>query len=115
MFDIFTVFNWIKNKFNSKDVLLLFLLFIGFLVTRLINLEKLPIFGDEGIYIHWAKTAWHDASWRFVSLTDGKQPLQTWGTIPLLKLFPTNALLAGRLFSVITGLIAFAGIFNLLF
>jgi len=80
-----------------------------------VNLEQLPIFNDEGIYIHWAKIAWHDASWRFISLTDGKQPLQTWGTIPFLKLFPNNALFAGRLFSVSTGLFALAGMFTLLY
>lgn len=109
------VIRFIKNNLNRQD-----LLFIGgiiglFLFTRLINIEKFPIFNDEGIYIQWAKTAWHDASWRFISLTDGKQPLQTWGTIPLLKLFPNNALLAGRLFAVSTGFVSLVGVFSLLF
>ncbi len=115
MFDIFHTLKWLKKQFNKTDILILALLIVLFLFTRLINLEKFPIFGDEGIYIHWAKTAWHDASWRFVSLTDGKQPLQTWGTIPFLKLFPTNALLAGRLFSVTTGFIGLVGMFGFLF
>lgn len=86
-----------------------------FFLTRLINLDKFPIFSDEGIYIRWAKVAWQDAQWRFISLTDGKQPLQTWGTIPLLKFFPDNALLAGRLFGVIGGFISLAGFFVLAF
>jgi 4-amino-4-deoxy-L-arabinose transferase-like glycosyltransferase len=90
-----------------------FILF--YLATRLIRLDQFPIFTDEGIYIRWAKIAWHDASWRFISLTDGKQPLQTWATIPFLKLFPNNLLLAGRLFSVTTGFISLIGIFCLLF
>jgi 4-amino-4-deoxy-L-arabinose transferase-like glycosyltransferase len=47
---------------------------------------------------------------RFISLTDGKQPLQTWGTIPFLKLFADNLLLGGRLYAVMNGFIAFAGI-----
>ncbi|MBI3366081.1 glycosyltransferase family 39 protein [Candidatus Roizmanbacteria bacterium] len=115
MFDIVNILKWLKKHFGKADILMLGVLIVFFLFTRLVNLEKFPIFGDEGIYIHWAKTAWNDASWRFVSLTDGKQPLQTWGTIPLLKLFPTNALLAGRLFSVATGFIGLVGMFSFLF
>src|SRR3989344_1460446 len=115
MFDIFAVISWVKKNFSKKDFLLILILLIVYFSTRLFNLDKFPIFSDEGIYIHWAKVAWHDASWRFISLTDGKQPLQTWGTIPFLKLFPDNALLAGRLFSVITGFAALIGMFTLLF
>jgi 4-amino-4-deoxy-L-arabinose transferase-like glycosyltransferase len=115
MFQIESIISWVKKHLHLIDVLIISFLVLLFLFTRLVNLDKFPIFGDEGIYIHWAKTAWRDASWRFVSLTDGKQPLQTWGIIPFLKLFPTNALLAGRLFSVTTGFIGLAGMFGLLF
>ena len=115
MFDIFAVISWVKKNFSKKDFLLILILLIVYFSTRLFNLDKFPIFSDEGIYIHWAKVAWHDASWRFISLTDGKQPLQTWGTIPFLKLFPDNALLAGRLFSVATGLAGLIGMFTLLY
>src|SRR3990172_12734716 len=103
MFNIFNIFVWIKKSFSKKDFLLLILLIFIYLLTRLYNLDQFPIFSDEGIYVRWAKVAWHDASWRFISLTDGKQPLQTWGIIPFLKFFPQNPLLAGRLFSVATG------------
>jgi len=115
MFDISTVLSFIKRKLTKKDWILLTFVSILYFVTRLYNIKLLPIFNDEGIYIHWAKVAWHDASWRFISLTDGKQPLQTWGTIPFLKLFPNDALLAGRLFSVATGFAALVGIFLLLY
>lgn len=115
MFDIFKIFSFLKKTFSRKDVLLIVFLIGLYFLTRLINLDKFPIFSDEGIYIRWAKVAWHDASWRFISLTDGKQPLQTWGTIPFLKLFPDNALLAGRLFAVATGFVALTGIFLILF
>ncbi len=115
MFHLETIISWVKKNFRLVDILIIISLVLLFFFTRLTNLDKFPIFGDEGIYIHWAKTAWRDASWRFVSLTDGKQPLQTWGTIPFLKLFPTNALLAGRLFSVSTGFIGLVGIFSFLF
>lgn len=115
MFDIFSVIKFIKSKITLKDCLLIGILLLLFFASRLINLDKFPIFTDEGIYIHWAKLAWHDASWRFVSLTDGRQPLQTWGTIPFLKLFPDNSLLSGRLFAVTTGLGALSGLFILLY
>ncbi len=114
MFDVFELPVFLQKTFSKKEVWLIFLLICLYFITRLINLEKFPIFTDEGIYIHWAKIAWHDASWRFISLTDGKQPLQTWGTIPFLKFFPNNPLLAGRLFSVSTGFIALVGVFTLL-
>lgn len=115
MFDVFSLIKFIKSKLTFKDWFIIGIFIILFLATRLINLDKFPIFTDEGIYIHWAKLAWHDASWRFVSLTDGRQPLQTWGTIPFLKLFPDNALLGGRLFAVTTGLGALSGLFILLY
>lgn len=108
------ILTFIKKNFSKKDLLFFLIIIVLFLITRLINIENFPIFNDEGIYIQWAKTAWKDASWRFISLTDGKQPLQTWGTIPFLKLFPNNALLAGRLFAVSTGFVAFIGVFSLL-
>ncbi len=115
MFDLFRMVYWLKKNFAARDILIISILILIFCLTRLINLDKFPIFSDEGIYIHWAKVAWHDAAWRFVSLTDGKQPLQTWGTIPFLKLFPDNALLAGRLFSVASGFAGLVGMISLLF
>ncbi len=115
MFDLVKLIEFLRKNFTIKDIIFIALLFILFFATRLINLEIFPIFTDEGIYIHWAKVAWRDASWRFISLTDGRQPLQTWGTIPFLKLFPENALLAGRLFAVATGFTALLGTFTLNF
>lgn len=115
MFDIFNIVKYVKSKFLFKDFLFIGFIIALFFFTRLINLDKLPIFTDEGIYIRWAKVAWHDPAWRFISLTDGRQPLQTWGTIPFLKLFPNNALLAGRLFAVSTGFLALTGLFSLTF
>src|SRR3989339_566088 len=115
MFDVSKIFSFFKKNFNRKDFLLGLGLVALFFLSRIIFLDKLPIFSDEGIYIHWARIAWHDASWRFISLTDGRQPLQTWGTIPFLKLFPQNLLFGGRMFSVATGFISLTGVFSLLF
>lgn len=115
MFNIYSILSFLRKKFTKTDSLILFSVALAYFATRLIRLTSFPIFSDEGIYIRWAKVAWHDATWRFISLTDGKQPLQTWGTIPFLKLFPDNALLAGRLFSVFSGFGALIGIGVLLY
>ena len=115
MFDIFNILTSFKKNFKKTDIYIILSLLALFLITRLTNLTLHPIFSDEGIYIHWAKVAWHDASWRFISLTDGKQPLQTWATIPFLKIFADDMLLAGRLFAVSGGLIALTGAFSLFY
>ncbi len=114
MFDIFKIFIFLKKQFRKYDLIILTVILALYFITRLVNLSNFPIFTDEGIYINWAKTAWHDASMRFISLTDGKQPLQTWLTIPFLKIFPNQPLFAGRLFGVLSGFISLAGIFVLL-
>ncbi|MBI2051206.1 hypothetical protein HYT33_00385, partial [Candidatus Roizmanbacteria bacterium] len=109
MLNIEGVLSFLKKQFKRRDLLILAVLVVAFFATRLINLDQFPIFTDEGIYIRWAKVAQRDATWRFISLTDGKQPLQTWATIPLIKFLPNNILLAGRLFSVISGFGALVG------
>jgi len=113
MLNLFELLAKIKREFSKKELFSILLLTVVFFATRLIYLDRFPIFTDEGIYIHWANLAWHDASWRFVSLTDGRQPLQTWGTIPFLKLFPDNLLLGGRLFGVFSGFFGLIGMYVL--
>ena len=113
MFSLQKILQWFRRNLSLKDWGLILIIIILFLATRLILLDKFPIFTDEGIYINWAKIAKVDASWRFISLTDGKQPLQTWFTIFFLKFFPDNPLLAGRLFAVLGGAAALKGLFFL--
>lgn len=116
MIDVYTIYTYFRTTFTRRDVLLILGLMALYFITRLIQIENFPIFSDEGIYINWAKIAWKDAAWRFISLTDGRQPLQTWGTIPFLKIAGyDNALLGGRLFAVATGFMALAGVYTLLF
>lgn len=115
MFEYSKVIAYLRKHFTSKDLLYIAGIIILYLIIRLVNLDHFPIFSDEGIYLNWAKIAANDASWRFISLTDGKQPLQTWLTIPILHFLPANALLAGRLMSTFTGLFALTGMFTLLF
>ncbi len=93
-------------SFFSDKKTWLWLLLASFLLvlTRLVNLTRLPIFCDEAIYIRWSQIAWKEASMRFISLTDGKQPFQAWITIPFLKLF-ADPLVAGRAQAVLAGLL----------
>lgn len=89
--------------------LLLFFLLLLYFLSRLVNLGSLPIFTDEAIYIRWAQIGLNDAAWRFISLTDGKQPLFIWLMMPLLAVF-SDPLLAGRLVSVGAGLGSMIGL-----
>lgn len=102
-----------KNHIKKKHVPMLILI-IFYLLTRLFHLTLLPIFNDEAIYLYWAKliAATH-AQW-FISLTDGKPPILIWVMAFFLKLLPSSQyLLAGRLPSVVTGLVSMLGIYAL--
>jgi 4-amino-4-deoxy-L-arabinose transferase-like glycosyltransferase len=91
--------------------LLLFSAFYA--LTRLPNLTKLPIFTDEAIYIRWSQIGAQDANWRFISLTDGKQPMFTWIMMGLLKVVHADPLFDGRLTSVLAGFATMWGVWLL--
>lgn len=95
---------------KNKKISWFILSFIFFGFFRLVNLNLIPVFADEAIYIHWAQLAWHDHTKRFISLTDGKPPLHTWLMIPFLKIIK-DPLIAGRLLSITAGLAVMVGIF----
>lgn len=76
---------------------------------RFWNLNSLPIFADESIYIRWSQVMRAESSLRFLPLSDGKQPLFMWATIPLLK-FISDPLVAGRTLSGLAGLATIAGV-----
>ncbi len=99
---------WVKDLksffFGKKTWVWLALGLILLFLTRIVNLTGLPIFCDEAIYIRWSQIAWKEASMRFISLTDGKQPFQTWITIPFLKIF-ADPLAAGRMQAVLAGIL----------
>jgi hypothetical protein len=71
-----------------------------------------PIFTDEAIYSRWTQIAKQDASWRFISLTDGKQPLFVWINILFMHVVH-DPLLSGRLVSVTAGFLTMIGLFFL--
>ena len=93
----------ILSKRDSKYLILVAILILGYFVTRLINLTGIPVFCDEAIYIRWAQIMRAVQSLRFIPLSDGKQPLFMWLIIPFLKIF-SDPLVAGRIVSVLSGL-----------
>jgi 4-amino-4-deoxy-L-arabinose transferase-like glycosyltransferase len=96
----------------KKEIALSILLVVIYFVLRLIFLNRLPIFTDEAIYVRWAQIALNDASWRFISLTDGKQPMYVWAAMVFMK-FIKDPLIAGRFVSVLTGFFTMFGLFLL--
>ncbi|MBI4157477.1 glycosyltransferase family 39 protein [Candidatus Woesebacteria bacterium] len=96
-------------KFPLVLLLLILLFAIG---IRLYNLNIIPVFVDEAIYVRWAQVMRAEPTLRFLPLSDGKQPLFMWLVIPFLKLF-SDPLLAGRLVSVAAGAATLLGIFLL--
>jgi len=99
-------------KFLQKQkwaiIFILGILLIFFLI-RFINLTILPVFADEAIYIRWSQIMRSEPTLRFLPLSDGKQPLFMWLTIPFLKVF-TDPLIAGRCLSVLSGLGSLVGL-----
>lgn len=99
-------------KFFKKHSFWFFIfgIVVLYFVTRFYNILGLPIFTDEAIYVRWAQIASNDASWRFISLTDGKQPMFVWIAMLLMKVIE-DPLLAGRTVSVLSGIGSLVGIF----
>lgn len=102
--------NYFK-KYKFEIIALLSLALI-YLISRFYSILSLPIFTDEAIYIRWAQIAKQDANWRFISLTDGKQPMFIWLMMISLR-FIQDPLLAGRIVSVGAGLLTLIGIYFL--
>jgi len=85
-----------------------------FFFLRLYHLTIVPVFADEAIYIRWSQVMRAESTLRFLPLSDGKQPLFMWLTIPFLKVF-SDPLVAGRMVSVLAGLGTMMGVFLLSF
>jgi 4-amino-4-deoxy-L-arabinose transferase-like glycosyltransferase len=109
--DIIELMDVFKRALKSPIVWLSVFTLIYFL-TRLVRLTALPIFTDEAIYIRWSQIGANDAGWRFISLTDGKQPLFTWFAMAALRIFH-DPLFAGRFVSVGAGFVGMIGMFFL--
>lgn len=103
-----SIFGFIKKyKF---EIILLTLIVVAYFSTRFFRIMSLPIFTDEAIYVRWSQIARADANWRFISLTDGKQPSFVWIAMSIMK-FVKDPLLAARLVSVFAGFGSLIGMF----
>lgn len=102
--------NFLKK--HKSEIVILGVLTLVYLATRFYNILSLPIFTDEAIYVRWAQIAKQDANWRFISLTDGKQPMFIWLMMISLRLIK-DPLLAGRMVSVGAGFFSLIGMYFL--
>lgn len=98
-----------RHKF---EIIILAVLTLIYFASRFYSILSLPIFTDEAIYIRWAQIAKQDANWRFISLTDGKQPMFIWLMMISLR-FIQDPLLAGRIVSVGAGFMTLIGMYFL--
>src|SRR3990167_258047 len=103
---------WNMVKKYRLELAILVLLTLAYFFLRLYQIMSLPIFTDEAIYVRWSQIARQDASWRFISLTDGKQPMFVWIALNLMR-FVKDPLLASRLVSVFAGFATMIGLFFL--
>lgn len=99
-------------KAYRLELILAFFAILLYFSSRFLNILSLPIFTDEAIYVRWSQIANQDSNWRFISLTDGKQPSFVWATMVFLR-FISDPLLAGRLVSVMAGFFTMVGLFLL--
>lgn len=97
---------------HKLEIIVLVVLILIYLASRFYSILSLPIFTDEAIYIRWAQIAKQDANWRFISLTDGKQPMFIWLMMIILR-FIQDPLLAGRFVSVGAGFMTLIGMYFL--
>ncbi len=102
----------LKKLLQLKFLLIFSALIILYLVTRLFHLTLIPVFVDEAIYIRWSQVMRTEPTLRFLPLSDGKQPLFMWLTIPMFKLF-SDPLVAGRFTSILAGLGSLIGLSSL--
>lgn len=98
-----------KNH-NLKYFIPLFGILLIFFILRFQNLQSIPVFCDEAIYLRWSQVIKNVETLRFIPLTDGKQPLFMWITSALYK-FISDPLLAGRFISVMSGATITIGLF----
>lgn len=93
----------LKINAKQKHYLVFVLILVFYFILTLFQLNKLPVFGDEAIYIRWTQLIIDDwQRYLFFPMNDGKTPLQMWLMIPFQFIFK-NQLFAGRFLSVLIG------------
>jgi 4-amino-4-deoxy-L-arabinose transferase-like glycosyltransferase len=83
-----------------------------FLITRLVNLTLLPTFIDESTFIDWGWRTVNIPGLFFFPLSFYKMPLIMW-FFGIFQFLFSDPLLAGRLVGVLTGWLAFFGLYRL--
>ena len=100
-----------RGNWKTVVITLVFILVLA-LALRLYNLNLLPVFVDEAIYIRWSQIMAAESSLRFLPLSDGKQPLFMWALMFVVRRF-ADPLFIGRLISVVSGVGTVIGLFFL--
>lgn len=94
---------------KTKIVIFSILIFCIFAFLRFSNIYSVPVFVDEAIYVRWSQVMRSEASLRFLPMSDGKQPLFMWSTMPMFKLI-SDPLVAARTLSAFCGLGTLVGL-----
>lgn len=102
------------NMTKSRFIIFLALAFVIFAIFRFSNIYSVPVFVDEAIYVRWSQVMKAEASLRFLPMSDGKQPLFMWATMPMFKII-SDPLVAARSLSTLTGLGSMIGLVILSF
>lgn len=102
--------NFRALKKYKTEIIIFIVLIVSYFFLRLFNIMALPLFTDEAIYVRWSQIARFDPSWRFISLTDGKQPSFVWAAMTIMRVVE-DPLLASRFVSVFAGLASMIGLF----
>lgn len=97
------------NMTRNKTILISILIFCLFVFLRFSNIYSVPVFVDEAIYVRWSQIMKAEASLRFLPMSDGKQPLFMWMTMPMFKLI-SDPLVAARTLSSLAGLGSMIGL-----
>ncbi len=105
------LFHKILSPYKGTAIFSFIVIFLYF-ALRLIAIKSLPIFIDEATYAYWAEIGKFNMYERFISLSDGKQPLFIWITTSLMG-YIANPVAAGRIVSLLSGLITMLGLFFL--
>jgi 4-amino-4-deoxy-L-arabinose transferase-like glycosyltransferase len=100
----------LRKYFVSNKYFVILIIF--YFLIRLINILSFPIFNDEAIYLDWGWRETHVPGYLYYSLYDAKQPLLMWIFGIMQQVLP-NPLFAGRIVSVVAGLLTFLGIFKI--
>jgi 4-amino-4-deoxy-L-arabinose transferase-like glycosyltransferase len=90
-------------KKSTTVIIFAVLIFCIFAFLRFSHIYSVPVFVDEAIYVRWSQVMRAEASLRFLPMSDGKQPLFMWATIPFFKLI-SDPLVAARTLSSLSGL-----------